>query len=105
MPVIYIRKYVAQNCKNFGEMKVLWCSVQEAKGKQYIAAIMEDPNADMIGKRMIRSTSHFRIIKISLNAARVSLIYHTINSFSRQPNLFVTMRNPSSLKLNPAYVA
>ena len=29
-------------------MKALWHSAQEAKGRQYVAAIMEDPNADMI---------------------------------------------------------
>ena len=30
------------------QVKVLWHSAQDAKGKQYAAAIMEDSNADMI---------------------------------------------------------
>ena len=30
------------------QAKVLWCSAQDAKGKQYAAAIMADPDADII---------------------------------------------------------
>lgn len=31
-----------------GEMKALWHSAQDAKGRQYAAAVLEDPNVDMI---------------------------------------------------------
>ena len=37
------------------QVKVLWCSAQDAKGKQYAAAIMEDPNADMMEECIFQS--------------------------------------------------
>ena len=49
-----------------GGMKALWHSAQEAKGRQYVAAIMEDPNADMIDECSIHCASHPQILTKNL---------------------------------------